>query len=178
MTTSASELVLHSDSPDATLAMGRALGEVAEPGLVVALIGPLGAGKTLFVRGVAAGLDVPASQIVNSPTFVLIQEYAGRLPIFHFDTYRLARPDQFAELGPHEYFEGNGICLVEWADRVIEFLPPDRLDVNIELLGESSRRIKFSAPVTGRASQVLARLSSRLAADKKRAPTTCYGIGF
>ncbi len=157
------ELVLYSDSPVATHAIGRVLGRIAEPGLVVALIGPLGAGKTQFVRGVAEGLEVPdAVRIVSSPTFVLIQEYAGRLPIYHFDTYRLSRPEQFAELGPHEYFDGDGVCLVEWADRVAEYLPTGRLDVRFAIHGESSREIRFVVPRTSREAALVAQLQYTL----------------
>ena len=161
MTTSpAAELVLQSDSPEATLAIGRALGRAAEPGLVVALIGPLGAGKTQLVRGVAEGLEVLDSRVVSSPTFVLIQEYAGRLPIYHFDTYRLARPEQFSDLGPEEYFEGDGICLIEWADRVLDYLPSDRLEIQLIMRSESSRDLVLSAPSGTRSFRVLEKLRS------------------
>jgi tRNA threonylcarbamoyladenosine biosynthesis protein TsaE len=162
MTTSAVEFVLHSESADATVAIGRALGELAEPGLVVALVGPLGAGKTQFVRGLAAGLGVADSRAVSSPTFVLIQEYAGRLPIFHFDTYRLSRPEQFAELGPHEYFEGDGVSLVEWADRVVDSLPSQRLDVRFTIKGEHAREVHFAAPPLSREAAILQRLQQKL----------------
>jgi tRNA threonylcarbamoyladenosine biosynthesis protein TsaE len=164
MSTAAAELILHSDSPEATLAIGRALGRAAEPGLVVALIGPLGAGKTQLVRGVAEGLEVPDSRAVSSPTFVLIQEYAGRLPIYHFDTYRLTRPDQFADLGPEEYFEGDGVCLVEWADRVREILPGEPLEIHIEIFAESRRRLLFRA-IGDRAMRVLRRTQRHLAGE-------------
>ena len=145
MSTSVTEFVLQSDSPEATLAIGRALGRAAEPSLIVALIGPLGAGKTQLVRGVAEGLEVADSRVVSSPTFVLIQEYAGRLPIYHFDTYRLTRPDQFSELGPEEYFEGDGVCLVEWADRIESHLPTERLEVQIKVCGETGRLLQLHA---------------------------------
>ena len=107
------------DLPDlaATEAFGRRLGSLLFPGAVVALIGPLGAGKTHLARAVAAGLGVPDPRVVTSPTFVLIQEYAGRLPVYHFDAYRLRGESDLSELGVHEYFEGDGVCLVEWADR-------------------------------------------------------------
>ena len=154
MTTSAAELVFHSDSPEATLAIGHALGRVAEPGLVVALVGPLGAGKTQFVRGVVQGLDVPDPRVVSSPTFVLLQEYAGRLPIYHFDTYRLTSPRQFADLGPEEYFEGNGICLVEWADRIASQLPDDRLELRIAMDGPTQRTLTFTPIGLGIAARV------------------------
>ena len=161
MTISTAELIVHSDSPEATLALGRALGRAAEPGLVVALIGPLGAGKTQLVRGVAEGLEVADSRIVSSPTFVLIQEYAGRLPIYHFDTYRLTRPDQFTDLGPEEYFEGDGVCLVEWADRVSNCLPSDRLALDIRIDAPTIRQITLRAD-EARSKRVLGRLKDLL----------------
>jgi tRNA threonylcarbamoyladenosine biosynthesis protein TsaE len=136
---------LESASPEATTQLGRRLGQAALPGLVVSLIGPLGAGKTWFTRGVAEGLDVPDPRLVCSPTFVLLQIYEGRLPIYHFDTYRLDSPAQFARLGPEEYFEGDGICLVEWADRVSGLLPVDRLEVRIEVTGPEHRRFEMRA---------------------------------
>ena len=108
------------DIPDlaATEAFGRRLGELLFPGAVVALVGQLGAGKTHLTRAVAEGLGVKNPAAVNSPTFVLIQEYPARLPIYHFDAYRLSGPREFAELGVDEYFRGDGVCLVEWADKV------------------------------------------------------------
>src|SRR5947209_16943385 len=102
----------------ATTAFGRRLGSVLFPGAVIALVGPLGAGKTHLVRAVAEGLGIRDSRVVSSPTFVLIQEYQARLPVYHFDAYRLPSSAEFAELGVNEYFEGDGVCLVEWADRV------------------------------------------------------------
>jgi len=124
----------------ATNALGRRLGRALFPGAVVALIGPLGAGKTHLVRALAEGLDIADSRVVSSPTFVLIQEYVGRLPIYHFDAYRLRTPLEFAELGAHEYFQSNGVCLIEWADRVEAALPADHLRIAIEVTGETSRR--------------------------------------
>src|SRR5688572_7220392 len=106
-----------------TEAFGRRLGRLLFPGAVVALVGPLGAGKTHLVRAIAEGLGISDSRLVSSPTFVLIQEYEARLPIYHFDAYRLASEAEFADLGVQEYFEGCGVCLVEWADRVKGCLP-------------------------------------------------------
>ena len=137
------------DIPDlaATEAFGRRLGALLFPGAVVALVGQLGAGKTHLTRAVAEGLDVRNSAAVNSPTFVLIQEYPARLPIYHFDAYRLSGPREFAELGADEYFRGDGVCLVEWADKVEPTLPPDHLRIDISILDESRRR--FSLTATG-----------------------------
>jgi tRNA threonylcarbamoyladenosine biosynthesis protein TsaE len=128
-----------------TEALGRRLGEHLFPGAVVALIGPLGAGKTQFARAIAVGLDIANAAVVNSPTFVLIQEYAARLPIYHFDAYRLKSETEFADLGVHEYFESNGVCLVEWADKVANTLPKERLEVRIAITGEESRHIEVAA---------------------------------
>ena len=110
----------------------------------MALNGTLGAGKTHLVRAIAEGLGAnPAA--VNSPTFVLIQEYAGRLPIFHFDAYRLGAVREFADLGANEYFEAGGVCLVEWAEKVEPALPPEYLRIDIEVLDENRRRFKLTA---------------------------------
>ena len=130
------------DLPDlaATEALGRRLGELLFPGAVVALVGPLGAGKTQLVRAVAVGLGVRDPGLVTSPTFVLIQEYDARLPVYHFDAYRLRGEAEFFDLGAHEYFEGGGVCLVEWADRVPGSLPREHLAVRLEITGETSRR--------------------------------------
>jgi tRNA threonylcarbamoyladenosine biosynthesis protein TsaE len=125
----------------ATTALGRRLAEMLFPGAVVALIGPLGAGKTHFVRAVAEGLGVRDPRVVNSPTFVLIQEYSARLPVYHFDAYRLRGPAEFDDLGAHEYFASSGVCLVEWADRVEEALPAEHLRLTFAITGESSRQV-------------------------------------
>lgn len=126
----------------ATESFGRRLAGVLFPGAVVALIGNLGAGKTHLVRAVAAGLGVADARAVTSPTFVLIQEYDAPLPIYHFDTYRLKSAADFAALGVHEYFAGDGVCFVEWADRVPEVLPADHLRITISVTSPTSRRIE------------------------------------
>lgn len=130
------------DLPDlaATNRFGRRLAELLFPGAVVALVGPLGAGKTHLVRAVAEGLGVAELRAVNSPTFVLIQEYRARLPIYHFDAYRLHTPAEFFDLGAHEYFESGGVCLVEWADRVQPCLPANYLQITLSVTGETSRQ--------------------------------------
>jgi tRNA threonylcarbamoyladenosine biosynthesis protein TsaE len=132
------------DLPDvsATQRFGHVLSRHVFPGAVIALVGPLGAGKTHLVRAVAEGLDIPDGRVVSSPTFVLIQEYAARLPIYHFDAYRLQNEAEFADLGVHEYFEGGGVCLVEWADRVPGCLPAEYLSITFSVTGETSRRIE------------------------------------
>lgn len=138
-------LVLHFPEPTATQEFGRRLGQRLFPGAVVGLVGQLGAGKTFLVRAVAEGLGVPDSRVVGSPTFVLIQEYQGRLPLYHFDTYRLKSPAEFADLGVHEYFEDQGVCMIEWADRVPDLLPAERLDIRLEVVGDTARQATLEA---------------------------------
>ena len=133
------------DLPDlaATEAFGRRLGAALFPGAVIALVGPLGAGKTHLVRAIAEGLGIRDSRLVSSPTFGLIHEYPARLPIYHFDAYRLKSIAEFQDLGPHEYFEGNGVCLIEWADKVAPCLPEEYLRIDFEVRGETSRRMRL-----------------------------------
>jgi tRNA threonylcarbamoyladenosine biosynthesis protein TsaE len=126
-----------------TEVFGRRLAAMLFPGAVIALVGPLGAGKTLLVRAVAVGLKVTDPNQVTSPTFVLIQEYQARLPIFHFDAYRLKTEAEFADLGVHEYFQGQGVCLVEWADKVPNCLPRELLIIKIVVTGEETRRLEI-----------------------------------
>jgi tRNA threonylcarbamoyladenosine biosynthesis protein TsaE len=115
------------------------------PGAVIGLIGELGAGKTFLVRSLAEALDTPDSRLVNSPTFILIQEYEGRLPVYHLDTYRLRRLSDFVDLGVHEYFRGDGVCLIEWADRVRPVLPSERLEITLTITGPTSRKVQLNA---------------------------------
>lgn len=128
-----------------TNALGRRLARQLFPGAVIALVGPLGAGKTHFVRAVAEGLGMADSRAVTSPTFVLIQEYDTRLPVYHFDAYRLRSAAEFGDLGAHEYFSGNGVCLVEWADRVEAYLPRAYLRITITPTAPTARRFEVEA---------------------------------
>ena len=121
-----------------TVRLGRTFGKVLQPGTVIGLIGGLGAGKTRLVRAVAEGLGADP-KTVNSPTFVLIQEYCGTIPVYHLDTYRLRDSDEFLELGAAEILESDGVCLIEWADRVAEVLPQDILSITINVSGPTSR---------------------------------------
>src|SRR5215470_3948917 len=127
-----------------TEALGRRLASVLFSGAVVALVGPLGAGKTHLTRAIAQGLGADPAQ-VTSPTFVLIQEYEGRLPVYHFDAYRLKNEAEFADLGVHEYFQGNGVCLVEWADKVPGCLPAQLQTIRIAITGNDNRRVELVA---------------------------------
>jgi tRNA threonylcarbamoyladenosine biosynthesis protein TsaE len=129
----------------ATEAFGRRLGDLLFPGAVIALVGPLGAGKTHLTRAVAEGLGIKNPAAVTSPTFVLIQEYPARLPVYHFDAYRLSGLREFAELGVDEYFQGDGVCLVEWGDKVESTLPTEYLRIEIRVLDADRRRFELTA---------------------------------
>ena len=129
----------------ATEAFGRWLAGKLFPGAVVALIGPLGAGKTHLTRAIAEGLNVRNPAAISSPTFVLIHEYVADMPIYHFDAYRLLNSRDFTELGVEEYFRGDGVCLVEWADRVPDAMPAELLTIAIERIDEHRRRFHIIA---------------------------------
>lgn len=129
---------------EATARLGAALAHSLPDGAVVALCGTLGAGKTRLVQAIAEADGVNRRDVV-SPTFVLMQQYQGRRPIYHFDTYRLRDEDEFLALGPEEYFESAGLTFIEWADRVEAQLPPERLEVHIEVTGPQSRRFRVIA---------------------------------
>jgi tRNA threonylcarbamoyladenosine biosynthesis protein TsaE len=135
----ASGLTVETDSESETDQLGRALASVVAPGAVFGLIGPLGAGKTRLVRAIAEALGADPGT-VSSPTFVLIHEYPTRIPIYHFDTYRLRSPAEFDDLGASDYWTAGGLCLIEWADRVLDRLPPGTCLVRIEPIGPETRR--------------------------------------
>lgn len=130
-------------SPRETEALGEYLGTLAAKGDVFCLYGDLGAGKTCLARGVARGLGV--EEPVTSPTFTLINEYRGRLPLYHMDAYRLSGPGDMEDLGYEEYFYGDGVTLLEWAGRVENILPDERLDIYITGVSgrENMREITF-----------------------------------
>lgn len=114
-----------------TYALGKRLGEQAEPGQVYALLGDLGVGKTIFTKGFAAGLGV--NEAVSSPTFTIVQIYEeGRLPFYHFDVYRIGDPEEMEEIGYEDCFFGEGVCLVEWANLIEELMPDHTIRVSIE----------------------------------------------
>jgi tRNA threonylcarbamoyladenosine biosynthesis protein TsaE len=128
-----------SPDPETTRAIGATLAVVAEPGDLVCLWGDLGAGKTQFAKGCGAGLGVTA--VINSPSFILMAEYAGRLPLFHIDLYRLATAEEAIVGGLVDDRQGAGVTLVEWPDRLGAALPRDRLDVRIDGTGDEPRTI-------------------------------------
>lgn len=115
-------VVIESNSPEETFALGRKLGRESVPGQIYTLTGDLGVGKTVFTQGFAAGLGVEGP--VNSPTFTILQVYEdGRLPFYHFDVYRIADVEEMEEIGYEDCFYGDGVCLIEWADLISEILP-------------------------------------------------------
>lgn len=138
------EMELVSTSLDETLRIGRIIGEGADPGTVIALIGELGAGKTSLTQGIAAGLDVPGTYYVTSPTFTLINEYPGRIPLYHFDVYRLSGSLDLEDLGYEDYFFGDGLVAVEWAEKLMDSLPESTLFIRMERLGDDERRLSLS----------------------------------
>ena len=138
----------------ATDKLGQVLAQHLPPGTTIALSGTLGAGKTRLVQAIAAGLCIDRSEVL-SPTFVLGQHYHGRRTLHHFDLYRLKDEDEFLELGPEEYFESDGITLIEWAERFPSILPEDRLEITIRVTGETAR--EFSVRGTGPRSNLIVR---------------------
>jgi tRNA threonylcarbamoyladenosine biosynthesis protein TsaE len=130
-------------SVEETVALGSRLGKIVLPGDFIALIGDLGAGKTHFTQGFARGVGVAPDVCVSSPSYTLLNEYRGRIPLYHFDLYRLEGDGDIRELGFDEYFYGQGVCVVEWADRLCFELPDAYLKVVINGSGESTRRIEL-----------------------------------
>jgi tRNA threonylcarbamoyladenosine biosynthesis protein TsaE len=133
-----------STSPEDTQALGERLGRDLAPGAVVACVGELGAGKTCFLQGLARGLGVPGP--VTSPTFVLINQYRGRLPVYHLDAYRTASLAEVVDLGLEEMIHGDGVTVIEWADKVAGLLPADAITVTISGLGDEPRQIAVERP--------------------------------
>ncbi len=123
------EIIIHNEAETAEL--GIKLGQSVEAGKVIALIGDLGTGKTTLTKSIAKGLGI--TDVITSPTFNIVKEYrSGRIPLYHFDVYRLGDPDEMFELGYEEFFYGEGVSVVEWADIVEELLPEDAIIINIE----------------------------------------------
>jgi len=121
-----------------TVRLGKVIADLVPPGTVIALQGTLGAGKTRLVKAMAEALGIPPEDVI-SPTFVLMQRYVGRKMLYHFDVYRIKDDDEVLDLGPEEYFDSDGITLIEWAERVADCLPLDYLHIAIDVTGETSR---------------------------------------
>ena len=124
-------MVIETRKPEETYELGRKMGREAEPGQIICLSGDLGVGKTVFTQGFAAGLGIEGP--VNSPTFTILQQYEdGRLPLYHFDVYRIGDVSEMDEIGYEDYFYGDGVCLIEWANLIEEILPEKYTEIRIE----------------------------------------------
>lgn len=122
--------------------MGIELSQKLLPGMVVAVSGPLGSGKTVLIQGICQGLGV--KQLVTSPSFVIINEYPGKnFWVYHFDLYRLKNVQELINLGYEEYFYGQGVCLVEWAEKAKDLLPDNRIEINLTIISETQREISI-----------------------------------
>lgn len=130
---------LISEQENTTLKIGHKIGSLLKAGDVVCLTGDLGAGKTTMTKAIAKALGV--EEDVTSPTFIIIHEYTGRLPVYHFDVYRIKRLEEMEDLGYEEYFYGDGVCLVEWASEIESLIPEERLWIDIKRAGEDKHRI-------------------------------------
>ncbi len=163
-----------SESPEQTRQAGAVIGERLSTGDVVALRGPLGAGKTEFVKGLAAGLGVPEDQRVASPTFVLVREYVGRLTLFHIDAYRLSGASDLVDLGFDDICSTpDAAVAVEWADRVHAALPGETLRVELMHRGDDRRSIRFTSPSRHPATAaILAKLAEFLPSALENRPAS------
>jgi tRNA threonylcarbamoyladenosine biosynthesis protein TsaE len=132
-------LKIYSGSESMTVKTGEILGSCLENGDIVCLEGDLGSGKTVFVKGIAKGLGI--NREITSPTFVLVNEYKGEKTLYHFDVYRIENPEDFLDSGLDEYFDGTGIAVVEWADRITDILPPEHIKVVIKRGQEDDSRV-------------------------------------
>jgi tRNA threonylcarbamoyladenosine biosynthesis protein TsaE len=137
---------LVSRSPDETQALGERLGARLVAGSVVACTGELGAGKTCFLQGLARGLGVAGD--VTSPTFVLVNHYRGRLPVYHLDAYRTGSLTELVDLGLEEMLHGDGVTVIEWADKLLPLLPARTIHVHLSGLGDEPREIRIEEPVS------------------------------
>jgi len=156
--------VLFSNSVEETLAIGECLGRLASPGDFIALTGDLGSGKTHFAQGVARGLGVDPRVCVASPSYTLLNEYNGRIPLYHFDLYRLGGDADILGLGFDEYFYGRGLCLVEWADRLVFEFPDEYLKIVFLCSGDTSRTLEL-IPCGGRYEKLARELASDCGTD-------------
>jgi tRNA threonylcarbamoyladenosine biosynthesis protein TsaE len=131
-----------------TVDFGRKIGAFLSPNDIIALVGPLGAGKTTLIQGIAAGLGV--KDYVTSPTFILINEYKGRIPFYHVDLYRLEEISEIEDLGIEEYFNRGGVCVIEWAEKLGELTPPAAEKIELSVIAEKERKICVSSGLAAR----------------------------
>ena len=135
-------MVFQTKNPSETIRIGKRIGNFLMPGDVLALTGELGAGKTHLIKGLATGAGVGKSTYLTSPSFTLINEYAGKVPFYHIDLFRLGSEREAEELGLEEYFQGGGITVIEWADKIPSLLPPEILCIHIVYTGKHSRSLE------------------------------------
>ena len=121
------------ENPEETQTLGEKLGKTFKRGDVIALVGAMGTGKTCLTQGIARGVGIAPDEVVNSPSYILINEYNGAIPIYHIDLYRLENSEEIADLGLSEYIEGDGICIIEWAERMSDLLPDTCIKIHITL---------------------------------------------
>ncbi len=131
-------------APEETEALGLLIGSLLPPGSFLALRGDLGGGKTCLTRGVVAALAPQSAHLVASPTYAIMNNYPGTIPVYHFDFYRLPGDDDIAELGFEEFFYGDGVCVVEWSERLVELMPADVLTLLFEYAGDDRRLITIT----------------------------------
>ena len=132
---------IHTNSIEETLSLGEKLGARLAAGDVIALFGDLGAGKTTLTKGIAQGMNL--SDDIHSPTFTLIHEHPGAIPLYHIDLYRLAHEEEVEGIGIEEYIYGDGVTIIEWADRMKTMLPEGRLDIELKMRGDTEREMTF-----------------------------------
>jgi tRNA threonylcarbamoyladenosine biosynthesis protein TsaE len=135
--------VIQTKSPSETIRLGKRIGGLLRPGDVVALVGELGTGKTQFIKGLAGGVGVGKPTYISSPSFTLINEYPGRVPFYHVDLFRLEREKDAEELGLEDYFQGDGVTAIEWADKIPSLLPKEMLFIHIAYTGKNSRSLEI-----------------------------------
>ncbi len=156
-------LKLTSHSPEETQQLGRIIGELMNPGDIILLCGPLGAGKTCLAQGIAHGLGVREN--TASPSYVLMREFAGRMPLYHMDLYRLEF-NEIDDLGLDDYLYGHGLCVIEWAEKAASLLPAERLTVSLAYAGESERNIEI-IPSGTNYTEVALRIAAALGSTSK-----------
>jgi len=142
--------VIYTNSAEETMAFGEKLGKKLKRGDVIALFGDLGAGKTTFTKGLALGLNL--ADDIHSPTFTLIHEHPGAIPLYHVDLYRLSGEEEVETIGIEEYIYGDGVTIIEWADRMKSMLPESRLDIEFRMKGDTEREmtLETQSPEIGR----------------------------
>ena len=151
-------LEIVSNSAEETRKIGMKLGKLAASGDVILLVGPLGAGKTCLTQGIARGLGI--HEYTASPTFVLVREHSrGKLPLYHIDLYRLDRIEEVTQLGLNDYLYGNGVCVVEWADKGLSVLPEEYLLIEMQIVSPTKRKLRFM-PKGTRYLEILSQLNS------------------